>query len=151
MSVKVSARFVTKRIASNLRMAGDVLNRDLRHEVEAIAQDEADRWSSKVARAGRGGSLHAQMRNIETQVTVPKSGAVFIRMGWLSSPPIAKDGKTSWFVYWDTGFQLFGRPGEANAMPGIKAQMDARINLNRRVNNLVYDIARKVERTATRG
>lgn len=141
--MKWSTRFVTKRIQGDLLHAAAIINRRVDSEARTIASQEADRWSNKVRASGRGGRWNAQMARIETAFTKPKSGALFVRMGWLGNPPMAEDGKTTWFVYWDTGFNMFGR---GPVMPGIMAQMDARRNLTRRFNELARDIADEAER-----
>lgn len=138
-----STRFVVRRIHGKLQDAATSINRSVEVEGRAIASEEADRWSNKVRASGRGGSHNAQMSRIETAFSHPKSGALFVRMGWLGNPPMAADGKTSWFVYWDTGFNLFGR---GQMMPGIMAQMDARRSLTRRFNELARDIVDEAER-----
>ena len=139
-----STRYTTRRIQSKLLKVASDINRSVEVEGRAIASEEADKWSNKVRASGRGGSHNAQMSRIETSFTHPKSGSLFVRMGWLGNPPMAADGKTTWFVYWDTGFNLFGR---GQMMPGIMAQMDARRNLTRRFNDLARDIVDDAERT----
>lgn len=138
-----STRFTTRSFSQKLDAAARSINRSLEVEGKQIASEEADRWSNKVRASGRGGSWNAQMSRIETSFTHPKSGSLFVRMGWLGNPPEAADGKTTWFVYWDTGFNLFGR---GTMMPGIMAQMDARRNLTRRFNELARDIVDETER-----
>lgn len=139
-----STRFVARRITQKLQQAATQISRDVDVEGRAIASEEADNWSNKIRASGRGGRWNAQMARIETAFTHPKSGALFVRMGWLGNPPMAEDGKTTWFVYWDTGFNMFGR---GPVMPGIMAQMDARRNLTRRFNELARDIVDEAERT----
>lgn len=141
--MKWSTRFVARRITSKLQQAAAEIERSVDVEGRAIASEVADRWSNKVRASGRGGHWNAQMSRIETAFSHPKSGALFVRMGWLGNPPMAADGKTTWFVYWDTGFMLFGR---GPMMPGIMAQMDARRELTRRFNTLARDIVDEAER-----
>jgi len=131
----------------NLRAAALVVERDLPREGKAIASEVADKWSNKIRSSGRGGRWNAQMSRIETAFTTPASGALFVRMGWLGSPPEAKDGKTTWFVYQDVGYNAFGR---GTHVPGLMAQMDARRDLTRRFNDLARDIVDDVERTIGR-
>ena len=138
-----SVRFVTKRFTSTLQDVARSIERDLESEGRQIASSVADKWSNKVRASGRGGRWNAQMSRIETSFTHPKSGALFVRMGWLGNPPMAEDGKTTWFVYWDTGFNMFGR---GPVMPGIMAQMDARRELTRRFNDLARDIVDDAEK-----
>lgn len=147
MKMTTSTRYLTRRMDAKLRTAAKIVERDLPREAKAIASEEGDKWSNKIRASGRGGRWNAQMSRIESSFTTPKSGSLSVRMGWLGTPPPAEDGKTTWFVYWDRGFQLFGRPGPENAMPGIMAQLDARRNLTRRFNDLAKDIVVDVERT----
>lgn len=138
-----STRFLTRNLTAKLREAAKAIERDLPREAKAITSEEADKWSNRIKASGRGGSWNAQMSRIETSFGTPKSGALFIRMGWLGSPPQAADGKTTWFVYQDTGYNAFGRGPQ---IPGIMAQMDARRNMTRRLNELARDIADEAER-----
>lgn len=142
MSQAWSTRFVAKRLTAQIREAAKVIERDLPREAKAIASEEADKWSNRIRASGRGGRWNAQMSRIETSFTNPASGALFIRMGWLGSPPEAADGKTTWFVYQDTGYNAFGR---GTHVPGIMAQMDARRNMTRRMNELARDVAKSAE------
>lgn len=119
------------------------IERDIETEGRSIASEVSDRWSNKIRSSGRGGRWNAQMSRIETSFTKPKSGALFIRMGWLGSPPQAADGKTTWFVYQDSGYNAFGR---GTHVPGIMAQMDARRELTRRMNELARDVVDEAER-----
>jgi hypothetical protein len=139
-----TTRFVARRIPQKLQQVAAQINRSIDTEGRVIASEEADRWSNKVKASGRGGRWNAQMARIETSFSHPKSGALFVRMGWLGNPPMAEDGKTTWFAYWDSGFTLFGK---GPYMPGIMAQMDARRNLTRRFNELARDIVDEAERT----
>lgn len=138
-----SVRFLTKRYTSGLMDVARSIDRDIEVEGKAIASEVADRWSNKVRSSGRGGRHNAQMARIETAFTRPKSGALFVRMGWLGNPPMAEDGRTTWFAYWDSGFNMFGR---GPFMPGIMAQMDARRDLTRKMNELARDIVDDAER-----
>jgi len=140
--MRVAVRFQTQRIHRNLLEAAKVIEVDLPREAKSIASEVADKWSNRIKSSGRGGRWNSQMARIETSFTTPKSGALFVRMGWLGSPPPAADGRTTWFAYHDTGYHAFGGP---TFVPGLMAQMDARRDLTRRYNELAEDIARKAE------
>lgn len=142
MKMTISTRYLTQRIGAKVKAAALVIERDLPAEARSIASEVSDKWSNKVRASGRGGRWNAQMSRIETSFGTPKSGALFVRMGWLGSPPQAADGKTSWFVYQDRGYNAFGR---GTHVPGIMAQMDARRDLTRRMNDLARDIVDEVE------
>lgn len=138
-----SVRFMTKRFTSTLQDVARSIERDLEVEGRAITSDVADKWSNRIRASGRGGRWNAQMSRIETSFTKPKSGALFVRMGWLGSPPQAADGKTTWFVYQDRGYNAFN---SGTFVPGIMAQMDARRDMTRRMNELARDIVDEAER-----
>lgn len=138
-----SVRFITKRFTNKLQEVARSIDRDLEVEGRQAASEVADKWSNRIRSSGRGGRWNAQMSRIETSFTKPKSGALFIRMGWLGSPPQAEDGKTTWFVYQDRGYNAFGR---GPYIPGLMAQMDARREMTRRMNELARDIVDNAER-----
>lgn len=137
-----STRYATKRITDGINGAIKVLESS-RQEYEEAAEEVADWWGSRIRSSGRGSQWNPQMSNIQSQVTTPKRGGYFIRVGWLSGAPMAKDGRTSWFVYQDTGYHMFG--GE-RWIPGLMLQLDARQRLEVEIFKANERIARKAER-----
>ena len=137
-----SVRFRTERITAELVNAAREMGRDIDREARQITREVGDKWSNKIRRSGRGGRWNAQMARIESSVTNPKSGALFVRLGWLGGPPEAEDEKTTWFVYQDTGYNAFGR---GPFIPGIMAQEDARREMNLRFKEMREDIVRQTE------
>ena len=143
-----STRYATKRITDKIHAGIDVLQSDaVKVEYLQAAGDVAEWWSRGIARSGRGGSHNRQMASIETRVT--KSVTAWnIRVGWLGNPPMAEDGKTTWFVYQDTGYHLFGG---SRFIPGLMLQLDARQRLEVEIRNANERIANKVQRAIRRG
>lgn len=137
-----SVRYTTKRITDAIDNAIGVLENS-KAEYQEAADEVAGWWGGKIRASGRGGSHNSQMADIQTQVTTPKRGGYFIRMGWLSGAPQAADGKTSWFVYQDSGYRLFGG---SHLVPGLMLQIDARQRLEVAIFKANERIARKAER-----
>lgn len=143
-----STRFAAKRITDKIHAGIDVLQGDvIKAEYTQAAGDVAEWWSRGIARSGRGGSHNRQMASIESRVTKSATGWN-IRVGWLGSPPMAEDGRTTWFVYQDTGYQLFGG---SRFIPGLLLQIDARQRLEIGIRDANERIALKVERAIRRG
>lgn len=132
-----SVRFIVKRFTSELNDTARMIERSVETEGRAIASEVADKWSNKIRASGRGGRWNAQMSRVETSFSRPKSGSLYVRMGWLGNAPMAADGKTTWFVYQDRGYNMFGR---GPFIPGLMAQMDARRDMTRKMNELARDI-----------
>lgn len=144
MSSGISVRFVTKRIDAAVLQGQRILTQDARDEYQEAADTAAEWWGSRIRSSGRGGSWNAQMSDINAQVTTPKSGGFFVRVGWFNpSGPQAEDGKTSWFVYQDTGYDLFGQG--KHFIPGLLLQLDARQQLELEMFKANERIARRVE------
>lgn len=140
--VRFSTQYTTKRITDAIGGAIQVLESST-DEYKEAAETVADWWGGRIRASGRGGSHNAQMANIESQVTTPRRGGYFIRVGWLSGPPRAADGKTSWFVYQDTGYHMFGG---SHFVPGLMLQIDARQRLEVEIFKANERIARRAER-----
>lgn len=140
--VQFSTRYTTKRITDGINGAIKVLESS-RQEFQDAADDVADWWGAGIRSSGRGGSHNGQMANIQTQVTTPRAGGYFIRVGWLSGAPQAADGATTWFVYQDTGYRLFGG---SHIVPGLMLQIDARQRLEIAIFKASERIARRAER-----
>lgn len=144
----VSTRFAVKRITDKIHAGINVLEGDaIKSEYVQAAGDVAEWWSRGIARSGRGGTHNRQMASIESRVTKSRSGWN-IRVGWLGHPPMAADGKTTWFVYQDTGYQLFGG---SRFIPGLMLQIDARQRLEIAIRDANERIAIKVEQAVRRG
>ena len=138
-----STRFVTKRLDEAILRGQKILKEDARKRYQEAADDVADEWGGKISASGRGGSHNSAMANINSQVTSPKAGGFFVRVGWFDPPGLqAEDGKTSWFVYQDTGYQMFGGP---HHIPGLLLQVDMRQKLELKMREANEDIAAKVE------
>lgn len=142
-----SSRFISKRIVDNIQAGINVLEREPEPEYREAARDTAEWWSRRILASGRGGSHNRQMASIETRVSKTGKGWS-IRVGWLGNPPIAADGKTSWFVYQDTGYQLFGG---SRYIAGLMLQMDAREKLEKNIRDANERIAAKAERAVGSG
>jgi hypothetical protein len=93
------------------------------------------------------------MDDIDGRVTQPRRGGFFVRMGWLNGPPLAEDGKTTWFVYQDVGYDPFGmiRKGyNARRIPGLMLQLDARRMLQDGLYQANMRVVRRVNAAARR-
>lgn len=144
--VQFSTRFIAKRITDNIQAGINVLERDIQPEYTKAAGEVAEWWSRGILRSGRGGSHNAAMARIESQVNKTGSGWS-VRVGWLGSPPMAADGKTSWYVYHDRGYNAFGR---GTYVPGLFLQLDARQRLEIGLRDANERIVRKVEQAIGR-
>lgn len=141
----MTTRFFTKRVTDAVVAGQRVLTSEAQSEYQKAADDVAEWWGGRIRASGRGGSHNAAMSNINAKVTQPKAGGFFVRVGWFDpSGPIAEDGKTSWFVYQDTGYDLFGRGN--TFIPGLMLQLDARQRLEVAMRDANERIANKVER-----
>lgn len=142
-----STRFVTQRLLTAIDRGEKVLL----NRAEDVYQDAADEvaadWADKVRSSGRAPGK--KMDNITGRVTRPRRGGFFVRVGWLNNPPMAEDGKTSWFVYQDVGYNLFGRG--TRFIPGLMLQMEARARLREQMQDANAVIARMVENEIRRG
>lgn len=144
--VQYSTRFISKRITDKIEAGINVLQRDAQAEYTQAAGDVADWWSRGILRSGRGGSHNRQMASIESRVSKTGKGWS-IRVGWLGSPPMAADGRTSWFVYQDTGYNAFGR---GPFIPGLLLQIDARQRLEIGIRDANERLANRVKREIRR-
>lgn len=147
----LSTRFFTARFDTFFKEADKVLTEQAAVLFTEAAERVAEQWGARVKASGRGGSHNADMANIKAKVTQPKKGGFFVRIGWLNSPPAAADGKTSWYVYQDAGYDPFGMIGKgipAARVPGLFAQMDARQNASRYFEEAVDDIKRYMAQAA---
>lgn len=141
---KWSTRFVAKRIDEAVLAGQKELKTGARKEYQEAAEKVADQWSARIKASGRGGSQwNPKMANINAKVTMPKAGGFFVRIGWFDPDgPLAEDGKTSWFVYQDTGYHLFGTSTE---IPGLMIQQDMRHLIEVEMRDASDRIARRVE------
>lgn len=137
-----STTFATKRITDSILRGENVLKNQAGDVLQDYADEAAQNWSQKIARSGRAPG-HG-MENVSASVTAPKSGGYFVRMGWLNNPPKAADGKTTWFVYQDVGYDLFGRG--STFIPGLFLQIDARADLQAKLGEAREVIAQMVKR-----
>lgn len=143
-----STRFFTKRIEDGLLAGQDILRKDAQEEYAEAAEKVADEWGNRIRASGRGGSHNAEMSNINHQVTQPRSGAFFVRVGWFDpAGPMAADGKTSWFVYHDTGYRAFGKTW----VPGLMIQLDMRQKLELEIREANERLAGKVTKAIRSG
>lgn len=145
--VTVSARFISKRITDSIEAGINVLEKESKKEYVQAAGEVAEWWSKGILRSGRGGSHNRQMASISSAVN-GGGGRFSIRVGWLGSPPMAADGKTSWFVYNDTGYRLFGG---SRFISGLMLQIDARQRLEVAIRDANERLAAKTHRAIRRG
>lgn len=145
--VTVSARFISKRITDSIEAGINVLENDSKKEYTQAAGEVAEWWSKGISRSGRGGSHNRQMASISSAVN-GSGGRFNIRVGWLGSPPMAADGKTSWFVYQDTGYHLFGG---SRFISGLMLQIDARQRLEVAIRDANERLVAKTHRAIRRG
>lgn len=142
--MSISVQFFTKRIDAAVLQGKKELTEVARKEYQKAAEEAADWWGSRVRASGRGGGWNAQMSNINAKVTMPRAGGFFVRVGWFDpSGPRAEDGRTSWFVYHDTGYDMFGRG--STFIPGLMLQLDARQRLEKEMRAANERIAARVE------
>ncbi len=102
----MTTKFFTARLRGFEKSATDTLTKDAQAEYQKAADDTAEYWSNRIP-AGRGGSWNSQMKDIDGVVSMPKAGGFFVRVGWLNNPPMAEDGKVTWFIYHDTGYHFY--------------------------------------------
>lgn len=140
MATSFSTRFFTERIDRAALEAKNILTKDAEAEYKVALSKSATKWSNRIRSSGRGGRHNAQMSQINSSITQTRSGKFFMRVGWLGSPPEAEDGKTTWFVYQDKGYNAFGR---GTPVPGLLLQIDARDDLK---NELAKANDRLIER-----
>lgn len=125
----LTTRFFTQRLDKQFDRADQALTGYALKQFQEAADKSAQVWSKAIKASGRGGSHNSEMANIQAKVTQPKRGGFFVRIGWLSGAPQAADGKTTWYVYQDAGYDPFGmiaRGIPASRVPGLFAQIDAR-------------------------
>lgn len=139
----MTTRFFTARVDQAVLRSQKILTDDARKEYLHEMSEVAEWWGNKIRASGRGGSHNAQMSRIETAMSATGSGKFFMRVGWLGSPPQAADGKTTWFVYQDTGYSMFGR---GPFIPGLMLQIDARTRLTEGIRDANKRLAARVER-----
>lgn len=146
-----STRFATQKLEKFFDDAEEIAtDRALTYYTEAV-EDVAEWWSRSISASGRAPG-HG-MENIEGRVTQPRKGGFFFRLGWLNHPPMAEDGKTSWFVYQDVGYDPFGmiRKGyAATPVPGLLLQIEARRRLQEGVRDANDKIMREIRNAARR-
>lgn len=142
----MTTKFFTARLKDVAKDMTEALSKGALEEYQRAADEVADYWSDRIP-AGRGGSHNAEMKNITGKVTMPKSGGYFVRVGWLGSPPMAKNGATTWFVFHDTGYRFYGGP---HWVQGLMIQGDARSLLIDKMKDANDNIAAKVEAAARR-
>lgn len=146
-----STQFFTARLNGFYDEANKALTTEAANDFQEAADKVAEAWSKRVKSSGRGGSHNSDMADIKAKVTQPKRGGFFVRIGWLDSPPKAADGKTSWYVYQDVGYDPFGmiaRGIPANRVPGLFAQMDARAQADSLFEEAVDKIKERVAAAA---
>lgn len=152
MSKGWSTRFATQRFDKMFDAIDEALTAKAQKHYQEAADEAAEWWSNRVRASGRGGRHNSEMANIRGAVTQPRKGGFFVRMGWLDSPPRAADGRTTWFVYQDMGYDPFGMRAKgynAAMVPGLLLQMDARRMLSEGLRDANAKIARDV-RSAVR-
>lgn len=153
MSKGWSTRFFTGRLDRFFDEADEALTTYAQQQYEEAAQDAADWWGRAIASSGRGGSHNSQMANVQARVTQPRSGGFFVRVGWLEGAPMAEDGRTSWFVYQDAGYDPFGMIAKgynAQRVPGLLLQIDARTRLVENLFDANERIVARVNQAARR-
>ena len=139
---RMSTRFITARVDKATLASQRILTEDAEREYKSELSEVATWWSDRIRRSGRGGSHNAQMSRIESRITSTRSGRFNMRLGWLGAAPQAADGLTTWFVYQDVGYHLFGR---STFIPGLMLQIDARQRLIEGLRDANERLARKVE------
>lgn len=101
--------YTAQRLLGRIDGAPQVLLDETEKQLQKVGDNVAQEWSDAIP-AGRGGSHNSQMKDITAQVTQPRSGGFFLRMGWLNGgPPPVGGGASTWFVYHDTGYLAFNR------------------------------------------
>lgn len=147
----LSTRFFRARMDTFFDEANEALTTFALSQYQEAAEEVAEEWSRRVRASGRAPGKG--MDNISGRVTQPKRGGFFLRVGWLDNPPMAEDGKTSWFVYQDIGYDPFGMIAKgynASRVPGLLLQVDARQNLAVKVRDANKRIAGRVSRAAAK-
>ena len=146
-----STRFATAKIGKFFDEADAIANDRALVLYQEAAEHAAEWWSGKITSSGRAPG-HG-MENVEAKVTQPRKGGFFFRVGWLNHPPMASDGKTSWFVYQDAGYDPFGmitKGYSATRVPGLLLQIDARRMLQDGIHDANDQIAREISQAARR-
>ena len=142
-----STRFATQRLLKGVELARNVIENEAPQIFQEAGDEAADWWANRVKASGRAPGKG--MDNITARVTQPRSGGFFVRMGWLDNPPLAADGKTTWFVYQDVGYNLFGRG--TTYIQGLMLQTDARSRLTENKHEAAAEVARRSRRALGRG
>ena len=134
--------YVAKKIDDFVANAAKELREGAAVEFQKAGDKVAQEWSNAIP-AGRGGSWNAQMKNISAKVTTPDSGGFFVRMGWLNGPPRAENGRTTWFIYHDTGYHMYGTQ---HWVSGIGVYLSMRSKLLDEMDAARSRVYRKIER-----
>lgn len=148
-----STRFATAKLAKFFDDAENIATDRALVLYQEAADEAAEWWGNRIRSSGRGGSHNAEMAAVEGRVTQPRRGGFFFRVGWLNHPPMAEDGRTSWFVYQDSGYDPFGmvRKGyAATPVPGLLLQIDARRMLQEGIRDANDKIASEIAAAARR-
>lgn len=148
-----STRFATQKIDKFFDEANDIATNRAQVLYTQAVEDVAEWWGDRIAASGRGGDHNAEMAGIEGRVTQPRKGGFFFRVGWLNHPPMAADGRTSWFVYQDVGYDPFGMAKKgygASRVPGLLLQLDARSRLQESIRDANAQIGREIHNAARR-
>jgi hypothetical protein len=146
-----STRFVTSRLDNFIQAGEHAVTTYAQEQYQEAADEAAEWWAGKVRASGRAPGKG--MDDIDGRVTQPRRGGFFVRMGWLNGPPLAEDGKTTWFVYQDVGYDPFGmiRKGyNARRIPGLMLQLDARRMLQDGLYQANMRVVRRVNAAARR-
>lgn len=140
-----STRFATAKLAKFFDDAENIATDRALVLYQEAADEAAEWWSGQIV-AKRRAEGHG-MERVRGAVTQPRRGGFFFRVGWLDGSPKAADGRTSWFVYQDAGYHLFGGPTE---IPGLLLQIDARRMLQEGIRDANDKIAREIAAAARR-
>lgn len=100
-------QYSARRVLGKINGAPKEFLNAIQEELQEASDKVAEEWSDAIPN-GRGGSYNAEMKNIQAAVTQPRRGGFFIRMGWLDGGPPAADGRSTWFIYHDTGYHFYG-------------------------------------------
>lgn len=146
MRIKVNTYAAIHKINQALEAGLAELTEGGRDELQKAADKVADKWSDEIP-AGRGGSWNDWMKDIQGRVTITGKSNFFVRLGWLDGGPPAKDGSGTWFIYHDTGYQMFGGP---HFVSGLNNYLKMRSMLLDEMDAASDRIARRVEREISR-
>lgn len=110
--------YAAQRVLGRLASAPKVLLDGIEEELQEAGDRVTGEWGDAVSASGRGGAnWNKEMSNVTAQVTQPKSGGFFLRLGWLNGGPAPVGGGAStWFVYHDTGYLAFGRGPQVSGL-----------------------------------